>query len=226
MALDYLPSPGWAVIYGETPSATRWSELGDNDDALATGAGIDDLAIINRHIGPGAVTANETTGIWWEELARTTVSVAGDLITLTPITAKKYIRIIAVLKATGGTIDSRIRFNNDSGNNYAYNSLYSNSGTPTFDPGILQAGINGEAFTLVSGGSVLIDIGGQNHSGVYKQFVGGSISDTVTAASTAPVPYTIYAKWASTAQITRVDVVNNGTGDFAIGSEVIVLGHD
>lgn len=56
MALDYLPSPGWAVIYGETPSATRWSELGDNDDALATGAGIDDLAILTRHLAAGAAT--------------------------------------------------------------------------------------------------------------------------------------------------------------------------
>lgn len=56
MALDYLPSPGWAVIYGETPSATRWSELGDNDDSLATGAGIDDLAITTRHYAATSVT--------------------------------------------------------------------------------------------------------------------------------------------------------------------------
>lgn len=55
MALDYLPSPSWAVIYGETPSATRWSELGTNDDALATAAGIDDLAILTRHLNLGAV---------------------------------------------------------------------------------------------------------------------------------------------------------------------------
>ena len=59
MALDYLPSPGWAVIYGETPSATRWSELGDNDDALATGAGIDDLAILNRHYGAQSITTDK-----------------------------------------------------------------------------------------------------------------------------------------------------------------------
>lgn len=61
MALDYLPSPSWAVIYGETPSATRWSELGDNDDALATGAGIDDFAIIARHLGYGAVLPKAIT---------------------------------------------------------------------------------------------------------------------------------------------------------------------
>lgn len=57
MALDYIPSPGWAVIYGETPSATRWSELGDNDDALATGAGLDDNSIIARHVASNAIAA-------------------------------------------------------------------------------------------------------------------------------------------------------------------------
>lgn len=59
MALDYLPSPSWAVIYGETPSADRWSELGENDDALATGAGIDDLAILTRHLADINVTTRK-----------------------------------------------------------------------------------------------------------------------------------------------------------------------
>lgn len=57
MALDYLPSPGWAVVYGETPAADRWSELGENDDALATGVGLDDSAIKTRHLNNGAVTS-------------------------------------------------------------------------------------------------------------------------------------------------------------------------
>lgn len=55
MALDYLPSPSWAVIYGETPSADRWSELGENDDALATGAGWDDDVLLARHIPDGGI---------------------------------------------------------------------------------------------------------------------------------------------------------------------------
>lgn len=56
MPLTYLPSPSWAVVYGEVPSATRWSELGLNDNSLATGAGIDDLAILTRHIAANAIT--------------------------------------------------------------------------------------------------------------------------------------------------------------------------
>lgn len=60
MALDYLPTPSWSVVYGETPSASKWSELGANDDALATGAGIDDLAILTRHIANGGAGAGVT----------------------------------------------------------------------------------------------------------------------------------------------------------------------
>lgn len=59
MALDYLPNPSWAVVYGETPSADQWSELGENDDALATGVGIDDLAIINRHLATAAASSDK-----------------------------------------------------------------------------------------------------------------------------------------------------------------------
>lgn len=79
MALDYLPSPGWAVIYGETPSATRWSELGDNDDALATGAGIDDLAILTRHIAALGITAPKIAGLPGSKQENTTNSAATKL---------------------------------------------------------------------------------------------------------------------------------------------------
>lgn len=59
MALDYLPTPNWAVVYGEVPSASKWSQLGTNDNSLATGSGIDDLAIITRHLADGAATTRK-----------------------------------------------------------------------------------------------------------------------------------------------------------------------
>lgn len=51
-----VPNPGWNVVYGEIPAASKWSQLGANDDALAAGTGISDDAILTRHILAGNVT--------------------------------------------------------------------------------------------------------------------------------------------------------------------------
>lgn len=70
MPLTYLPSPNWAVVYGEVPSATRWSELGLNDNSLATGAGFDSNIILARHYGNASIptaayqAASVTPDIW------------------------------------------------------------------------------------------------------------------------------------------------------------------
>lgn len=40
-----LPYPGWNVVFGATPTAAYWSELGANDDALAAGTGLNNGAI-------------------------------------------------------------------------------------------------------------------------------------------------------------------------------------
>ena len=46
-----------------------------------------------------------------------------------------------------------------------------------------------------------------------------------TGAGNAPQRKELSGKWANTAaQITRVDAVNGGSGDFAVGSKVTVFG--
>lgn len=111
MALDYLPSPGWAVVYGETPSADRWSELGENDDALATGAGIDDAAILNRHLSAAAVKAANidfTTLPFWNftagEVSTNATWIDGKTI------YKKTLTIGALPNATTKTITHGITY--------------------------------------------------------------------------------------------------------------------
>src|ERR1044072_8850270 len=57
---------------------------------------------------------------WWEELGRTTLGSAGDTITISPISARKYLRIFISILDTGGAVGPNLRFNNDSANNYAF----------------------------------------------------------------------------------------------------------
>lgn len=42
-----LPNPGWSVVAFEVPTAAKWNQLGENDDALADGSGLDDGAVID-----------------------------------------------------------------------------------------------------------------------------------------------------------------------------------
>lgn len=51
----------WSVVYGEQPTAAKWNQLGENDAGFKDGTNIDNLAIINRHLGAGAVTPNKQT---------------------------------------------------------------------------------------------------------------------------------------------------------------------
>lgn len=47
---------GQSFTFGETPSATKWNYLWENDYALADGTGIEDDAILTRHISDAQIT--------------------------------------------------------------------------------------------------------------------------------------------------------------------------
>jgi hypothetical protein len=182
-----------------------------------------DLRLVPK--GTGNVKRGATGGSidWWEELGRTTLSGAGDTISLTGLPARKYLTIFVSVQGTGGTVSAALRFNNDSATNYAWR-LSSNGGADgsgVSDTGALLTGASTYANFEFQGVVV-------NKASVEK-LVQGSRRDPGTAgAANLPNRVEYLGKWANTAdQITRVDVVNTaGAGDFAIGSEIIVLGHD
>lgn len=45
----------WSVVFGEQPTAAKWNILGTNDASFHDGTGIDDDAILARHILSGVV---------------------------------------------------------------------------------------------------------------------------------------------------------------------------
>lgn len=199
-----------------TKKITKTAYLSDVIDGTLLG----DNSIQSRHIDWADTGGGDNGGIWWEELGRTTLGVAGDTLSLTPIAARKYLYVVASLLATGGTINASVRFNNDSGANYA-RRLSTNNGADAATGSLTSVSISS---SLAAKQFVVMSI--DNIATLEKLFTSEVLAATAGAAN-APQSDRSYSKWANTAnQITRIDLINGGTGDFAIGSELVVLGHD
>lgn len=205
----------------------------DNAAVLAsdvvTTAKILDSNVTTAKIATDAVTATKIdwastgvdAGIWWEELGRNTLSVAGDTLSVTPIAARKYLLVKINTIATGGTTSTQIRFNNDSTNNYALrvSSDFAAATTATSQSSILPRGADANHNDI----TMFID----NITAQEKLVNIINVNGGTAGAGNLPSSSFSFAKWANTsAQITRIDAVNSGTGDFAIGSEIVVLGHN
>ena len=219
--------PGQTFTYGETPSATKWQYLWDNDYALADGSGIEAGAINNSHLAANIVDSskvdwNASTGkIWWDELGRTVLGANGDTIAVTSFTAKKYLRLI-IHQAPTGTVSTLLRFNNDSGTNYAQR-IQTNGAADTTTVSASQITLAGAVATRQF--TCFIDI--LNIQAQEKVGYSFRVDQNAAGAATAPQREEMAFKWVNTSnQITRVDVINGSTGDFLAGSGLIVLGHD
>lgn len=213
-----------AVVYASdhnTQGSLIASVLNGNIDAT----NIADNSVTSGKIADNAVTAgkldSEATAHGFLELKRTTLSVAGDTISVTGIPEKKYLRVICWAIPTGGNIDGAVRFNNDSGSNYTRR-------------GSLNGGSDGVGTSLTSTGfgdvasqPYLLTLDIVNVTNQEKLVQGHVVFGSSAGAGTAATRLETVGKWANTSsQITRVDLVNTSTGDFAIGSEVIVEGKD
>ena len=212
----------WSVVFGEQPTAAKWNILGENDESFNDGTGIADNAILQRHLAANIVDFDElnTDVSWWQEIGRTTLGSAGDTITVSSLPGRKYLKIFCML-LQAGAIDSALKFNNDSGANYAWNistdgGANSKTASSTFVPGQTSGTAN-----------QLICFEVTNLAAQAKQVIGNVMNDGAVGAGTAPVRREVVAKWHNTsAQISRIDVINAAGGDYAIGSELVVLGHD
>jgi len=161
---------------------------------------------------------------WWHEIARTTLTVAGDTITVSSIPPRKYLYFRLSGVATGGTLDTSFRFNNDSGTTYAHRYSANHAAevaavSATSTP--LESGAT-DSGSVASHTIEVVNIAAES-----KLLNWRALSEDATGGATNITVIEGFGKWANTAdQINRIDWFNVGTGDFAIGSEVVVLGHD
>lgn len=216
-----LPSDGTAADVADynTPITTLADEFngGIDNDNIAS-----DAAIAGTKLATDGVTDTQLDyPRWWQEIGRTTLGSAGDTITVSSLPVRKYLRIIFSRIDTGGAVNGFIRFNNDSGANYS--SRFSDAGAADTTT-VSQTSARVHNSVASPGHSVVDVVNVAAHEKVFSFFA----SDRGTAgAGNAPGRIEGSGKWANTADaITRVDVINTAAGDFATGSEVIVLGHD
>lgn len=161
-----------------------------------------------------------SSGIWWEELGRTTLGVAGDTISVTGLAQRKHLRIIFTAKGTG-LINQLARFNNDSGNNYSSNYSVNSAGSSAFTSASSLSITNGDTSSRY-----LTTIDVVNTTSLEK-LVAIQSAFSAAGAGSAVGMVDIRGKWANTAApISRVDFINTNTGDFDAGAELVVLGHD
>ena len=144
-----------------------------------------------------------------------------DTITVSDLTAKKHLMIQTKIIASG-TTNARLRFNNDTGSNYAdrKSSNGGSEGTVTSQTSIrIGTGVSANQNQLNTINII-------NEASKEKLVISESVK-SATGAGTAPDRQEAVGKWANTSnQITRVDIMNTDSGDFAEGSEVTVYGTD
>lgn len=199
-------------------------------DAVVTTIKLANLAVTKAKVAAAAIDSSKidysvTGKVWWEELGRTKLASAGSVISVTSLAAKRYLRILSTGISNGGTLQVGVRFNNDS--SAIYNFGYITQSAATGAVGTQgQVALSG---VVVSGGNWNLDAQITNTPTLNKQLDADVAFDITNIGNGyAPGWQKTFAKWVNTTDpITRVDLVlYGGTGNFGVGSELIVLGHD
>lgn len=170
--------------------------------------------------GTGRVTKNQNNIDSYEEIGRTTLGSAGDTISVQNLPARKYLKVI-INPIRSGSISLEATFNNDSDSNYATDALANFSVTG----GASNASNINLSNNASEDKSAILEI--VNEAAREKQVYGWTYESGGAGEGNPPDNRLTVGKWDNTSdQISRIDVLNSGAGDFAIGSEVIVLGHN
>lgn len=213
----------WSVVFGEVPSETKWNILGANDDSFNDGTGIADDAIVQRHFADNQIDTPQLTSalIDFKELARETLTGTATSLEVA-FTAKKYLRLIIGMVTAATNVNCNMRFNGDSGANYA-ERYSSDHGAGTESTGISGVDVEVGA-SSVSGASYMAIIDIFNPSGADKTVNVFSLYQNALTQATIPAWTELEAMWNSTAQVSSI--VLSTSQLVAAGSELIVLGHD
>ena len=161
----------------------------------------------------------------WKELSRTTLGSAGDTIDVSSLSDKRYYMVLTDNIASG-LINSRFRLGNssvDTGSNYARRGSENGAADTTdtsADHLAMPYAENGNTHFF---GVHYVS----NKSDKEKLLVGHCIDEYASGSGNTPARFENAGKWTNTSNV--IDVIrnyNSASGDYASGSEVVVLGYD
>ena len=157
----------------------------------------------------------------WIKAGTTTLGSAGDTCNVTGLSNNKFIMIL-FHRITDGSTRGKLRFNNDSGSNYAdrYNVNGGSEGTGTSNDNWNSQHYNmpNDSFWI----AYFFNIASEEKLGIG--YLNGRNS---TGAGNAPNRGETVYKWANTSDvISQVNFFNDSTGDYESGTNATVLGSD
>ncbi len=159
----------------------------------------------------------------WKELGRTTLSSTSDSITVSSLADKDNIMILTNSFASGN-ITGTLRLNTDTGNNYAsrWSENGASDGSQNTNPKMVYE-VSTNRTSDRFGYSLINNLSSQEKLCLSHTMTNGS----GTGAGNAPDRRDVVSKWANTSNaISSVTLYNTESGDFASGSELVVLGCD
>jgi len=157
----------------------------------------------------------------WVELGRTTLGSNGDNIDVSSLPDKRYYMVLANTTSSGLNRHG-LRYNSDTGSNYAwrYSANGAADGTVTSNGRIIIQADN----TATDEFSVTYIA---NKSDKEKLSYSQDVKQIATGATTAPARMETVGKHAQTSNpISTITLFNSESGDYASGSECVVLGWD
>ena len=211
-----------------TGAGTTPSRIEGTGKHIQTSSALNELQLFNDEAGSfdtggelvvlGYDPDDTHTTNFWEPLADVTLSSASDTLSSGTITAKKYLWVQYYTK-NSGNVETKCRFNSDSGSNYAFRwsedggSDVEYTSQTECDRWIFASKPSFRNFFIV------------NNASNEKLITGHVMSPNTAGAGNAPARAEFSSKWANTSsQITNITVNNTGSGDMDTGSFIKVWG--
>jgi hypothetical protein len=160
---------------------------------------------------------------FWEQLADVTLGSDASEISSGTITAKKYLWVQVYFQNASNSDDVLVRFNNDTGSNYAHRHQmnYEGDSTATSQSSIKLIDRNSAADR-----GRFVNFFAINHSAKEKLLIVHGTEEETSGANNHPTSSDCVGKWDNeSSQITEIDCFTN-SGNIRSGARLIVWGSD